>query len=81
MTAAKVTGGVHCLGKVAIMMACAVMGIFKRHVISWSQNLFWEGLEKDFSGKQAVRMTNVENQSWLLIRIFIIRLDSAIKRD
>lgn len=36
MTAAKVTGGVHCLGKVAIMMACAVMGIFKRHVISWS---------------------------------------------
>lgn len=28
MTGAKVTGDVHCLGKVEIMIACAVMGFF-----------------------------------------------------
>lgn len=80
MTGTKVPGDVHCLGKVATVMACAVIRFFKRHYFLELKSLLRGAGERVFS-KQAVGMTNVENQSWLLVKIFIIGQDSAIKRD
>lgn len=46
MTGTKVTGDVHCLGKVGIMIACAVMGFFKDMLFIRAQISFGRGLGK-----------------------------------
>lgn len=75
VTRTKATRDMQYLGQMEVMLTCAVM-VFLRVVISCSYNLFLGELMKEALVRSGNQMCS---QILMLVKIFIIRLGSAIK--